>query len=167
MSPFKLNGPAARVGVACARAAARRPSPSSPAAAAAMRPRPSQIAGPSRRAYASPASPPSSSSSTWSAGVKGRAVALSALSLLSAAAYLSLAQRVELDAPPARQPGLTETLRLIAAKEVMAHTAEDDCWVIIHNPKTGQDDVWDVSEFIELHPGGAEVILSNSGRDAT
>lgn len=94
--------------------------------------------------------------------------ALSTLTLLSAAAYLSLAQRVELDAaPPARNPSLSDPLRLVSAKEVMAHTTEDDCWVIIHDPVTGQDKVWDVTEFIELHPGGAEVIVNNSGRDAT
>ena len=148
MTPLKLNGPAARIGAACARAACRPVASSSPA---------TRRLGPPHRAY-------SSLLSSSSAVSKGRIVALSALALLSAGVSLSLTQRIELDAlppPPARKPGLTDPLRLIPAKEVLAHTAEDDCWVIIN------DKVWDVTEFLELHPGGAEVIVNNSGRDAT
>lgn len=77
---------------------------------------------------------------------------LSVLSLLSAVTYLSLAQRVELDAPPARKVGLTDTVKLISAKEVMRHTTEDDAWVIIHDPATGMDKVWDVTEVSSAPP---------------
>lgn len=46
-------------------------------------------------------------------------------------------------------------------KEVTKHNTRDSCWVIIHNQ------VYDVTDFLDSHPGGANVILRNSGGDAT
>ncbi|KAI1340168.1 glycolate oxidase [Xylariaceae sp. FL0016] len=49
----------------------------------------------------------------------------------------------------------------INGAEVARHNTKQDCWVVIHGK------VWDVTSFIEEHPGGAEVILKCAGRDAT
>merc|ERR1712227_346500 len=46
-------------------------------------------------------------------------------------------------------------------KEVSAHCTEQDCWLIIHNQ------VYDVTSFLEEHPGGKEVLLALAGSDAT
>ncbi|GBG58741.1 hypothetical protein CBR_g141 [Chara braunii] len=46
------------------------------------------------------------------------------------------------------------------AKDVAVHNKRDDCWLII------DDKVYDVSSFVELHPGG-DTILSNAGGNAT
>ncbi|TIC03141.1 hypothetical protein E3Q16_03226 [Wallemia mellicola] len=51
--------------------------------------------------------------------------------------------------------------RYVAFDEVQKHTTPESCWVIIE----GQ--VYDVTDFLEAHPGGAKVILRNSGKDAT
>ncbi|KAJ2986036.1 hypothetical protein NUW58_g5223 [Xylaria curta] len=45
--------------------------------------------------------------------------------------------------------------------EVAKHNTNEDCWVVINGK------IWDVSEFLRDHPGGASVIAAYSGRDAT
>jgi len=50
--------------------------------------------------------------------------------------------------------------RLIPMSEVCKHGEEGDCWLVIDQK------VYDVSAFVEQHPGGA-VILDGGGMDAT
>jgi cytochrome b involved in lipid metabolism len=47
------------------------------------------------------------------------------------------------------------------AEQVAEHTTRDDIW-IIYNEK-----VYDVSAYLDEHPGGEEVILDCAGQDAT
>ncbi|KAJ9099932.1 hypothetical protein QFC21_003937 [Naganishia friedmannii] len=49
----------------------------------------------------------------------------------------------------------------IPMKEVGMHDLAHDAWVIIDG------EVWDVTQFLKHHPGGAKIILSNAGRDVT
>ncbi|GAA5828365.1 hypothetical protein JCM11251_006215 [Rhodosporidiobolus azoricus] len=49
----------------------------------------------------------------------------------------------------------------ITAKEVADHKSADSAWVIIEN------NVYDVTEFLEDHPGGKKVLLNQCGKDAT
>lgn len=46
-------------------------------------------------------------------------------------------------------------------QEVGRHAVEGDMWIIIDN------DVYDMSTFIDMHPGGAFPILEFAGKDAT
>ncbi|RPA94791.1 hypothetical protein L873DRAFT_1700211 [Choiromyces venosus 120613-1] len=46
-------------------------------------------------------------------------------------------------------------------KDVAAHASPKDCWITIKGT------VYDVTEFLPQHPGGAETILSYAGADAT
>jgi len=46
-------------------------------------------------------------------------------------------------------------------KEVADHKDKKSTWLIIH------DNVYDVTEFLEEHPGGEEVLLEQAGKDAT
>ena len=48
-------------------------------------------------------------------------------------------------------------LPLFSAEEVQQHNTEKDAW-IIHRGK-----VYDVSEFLESHPGGKVILLAYSG----
>ncbi|XP_012287173.1 cytochrome b5 isoform X2 [Orussus abietinus] len=45
--------------------------------------------------------------------------------------------------------------------EVAKHKDTKETWIIIHNK------VYDVTKFLNEHPGGEEVIQEQSGRDAT
>ncbi|XP_060728560.1 cytochrome b5 [Tachysurus vachellii] len=46
-------------------------------------------------------------------------------------------------------------------EEVQAHNASNGAWLIIH------DKVYDITSFLEEHPGGEEVLLEQAGSDAT
>ena len=41
------------------------------------------------------------------------------------------------------------------------HDHKSDAWVVI------QDSVYDVTKFKDKHPGGADVIMTRAGKDAT
>ncbi|XP_077375177.1 cytochrome b5 type B [Festucalex cinctus] len=46
-------------------------------------------------------------------------------------------------------------------EDIQAHNLSNDIWLIIH------DKVYDVTTFLEEHPGGEEVLLEQAGADAT
>eukprot|EP00553_Chaetoceros_curvisetus_P000116 CAMPEP_0204625896 /NCGR_PEP_ID=MMETSP0717-20131115/11520_1 /ASSEMBLY_ACC=CAM_ASM_000666 /TAXON_ID=230516 /ORGANISM="Chaetoceros curvisetus" /LENGTH=130 /DNA_ID=CAMNT_0051641685 /DNA_START=39 /DNA_END=431 /DNA_ORIENTATION=- len=54
----------------------------------------------------------------------------------------------------------------ILMEEVAKHNTEEDCWMVIGNEKTGGPKVYDVTNYLDDHPGGAEVLLDVSGQDA-
>lgn len=45
--------------------------------------------------------------------------------------------------------------------DVESHCTEDDCWIILDGR------VFDVTEFLDYHPGSKSLILDFAGRDAT
>ena len=45
--------------------------------------------------------------------------------------------------------------------EVNNHNTKDSCWIIINN------NVYDITEFINIHPGGGSILLTVAGDDAT
>jgi hypothetical protein len=51
--------------------------------------------------------------------------------------------------------------RLIPYSEVQKHNSVDSCWVILSG------NIYDVTSFIDQHPGGRTAILKAAGTDAT
>lgn len=49
----------------------------------------------------------------------------------------------------------------ITREEVQKHCTADDAWIVVDG------DVYDVTKFARLHPGGKETLLEYAGRDAT
>ncbi|KAF4694965.1 hypothetical protein FOZ60_006483 [Perkinsus olseni] len=54
-----------------------------------------------------------------------------------------------------------EAVKVYTKEEVEAHNKGDDCWIIVHGS------VYDVTDFVESHPGGPEVITTISGGNVT
>lgn len=50
---------------------------------------------------------------------------------------------------------------LITMDEVSKHTSRDDCWTVIHGK------VYDITNFLNKHPGGTQVLLKYAGKDST
>uniref|UniRef100_A0A3B4YGB0 Cytochrome b5 type B n=1 Tax=Seriola lalandi dorsalis TaxID=1841481 RepID=A0A3B4YGB0_SERLL len=46
-------------------------------------------------------------------------------------------------------------------EEIRLHNMSNDTWLIVH------DKVYDITSFLEEHPGGEEVLLEQAGADAT
>ncbi|XP_028761946.1 cytochrome b5-like [Neltuma alba] len=51
--------------------------------------------------------------------------------------------------------------KLYTMLEASQHNTEDDCWVVIDGK------VYDVTSYLDDHPGGDEVVLLATGKDAT
>ncbi|OGM48045.1 hypothetical protein ABOM_002904 [Aspergillus bombycis] len=49
----------------------------------------------------------------------------------------------------------------LTLKEISQHKTKDDLWLIIHNK------VYDVTKFLDEHPGGEDVVLDLAGQDAS
>ncbi|TEB30284.1 cytochrome b2 [Coprinellus micaceus] len=51
--------------------------------------------------------------------------------------------------------------QVISGKEVAKHNTRESCWIIVHGK------VYDVTDFLDDHPGGSKIILKYAGKDAT
>ncbi|GAU28050.1 hypothetical protein TSUD_265080 [Trifolium subterraneum] len=57
--------------------------------------------------------------------------------------------------------GGDNTKKLFTLADVSQHNTSKDCWLVIHNK------VYDVTKFLEDHPGGDDVLISSTGKDAS
>ncbi|KAG6520049.1 cytochrome b5-like [Zingiber officinale] len=55
----------------------------------------------------------------------------------------------------------THGKRVYTLADVAAHSSRNDCWLVIGGK------VYDVTKFLEDHPGGEEVLLASVGKDST
>uniref|UniRef100_S4R582 Cytochrome b5 n=1 Tax=Petromyzon marinus TaxID=7757 RepID=S4R582_PETMA len=54
-----------------------------------------------------------------------------------------------------------EASRLVSLDEVRKHCTSESTWIVLH------DKVYDVTSFLDKHPGGTAVLLDRGGQDAT
>lgn len=50
---------------------------------------------------------------------------------------------------------------MLHGSEVAQHKSADSCWIVLHNK------VYDVTAFLDRHPGGRNILLRQGGADAT
>lgn len=55
---------------------------------------------------------------------------------------------------------MTQT-KTVTLEEVKQHNTRNSVWFVIHNK------VYDVTKFMDEHPGGEEVLLEQAGKDAS
>lgn len=55
----------------------------------------------------------------------------------------------------------SSTIRTITSNELAEHKSKESCWLAIYGK------VYDVTNFLEEHPGGAGLLLKSAGTDAT
>ncbi|MEW5300485.1 MAG: hypothetical protein WDW36_003415 [Sanguina aurantia] len=53
------------------------------------------------------------------------------------------------------------TLPTFTLEDVRKHKTEKSCWLVVHGL------VHDVTDFLEEHPGGYDIILQSTGKDST
>ncbi|KAI4314065.1 hypothetical protein L6164_027007 [Bauhinia variegata] len=51
--------------------------------------------------------------------------------------------------------------KLYSMEEASQHNTKEDCWVVIDGK------VYDLSSYMDEHPGGDDVIIASTGKDAT
>ena len=61
---------------------------------------------------------------------------------------------------------MSEEKKEITMDEVSKHNTEKDCWLVIGNTSNGGPKVYDITKYLDDHPGGAEVLLDVAGQDA-
>jgi len=52
-------------------------------------------------------------------------------------------------------------MKTFTMEEVAKHDKKNDCWIVI------KDKVYDITDFLSIHPGGSHIVLSIAGQDAT
>ena len=59
-------------------------------------------------------------------------------------------------AATASSNGDADAARVISLEEMRKHTTEESCWIAVRG------EVFDVTPFIDEHPGGFDIIISNT-----
>ena len=52
-------------------------------------------------------------------------------------------------------------MKTYTMEEVTKHATKKDCWIVIKN------NVYDITEFLKIHPGGSSIVMTVAGLDAT
>ena len=52
-------------------------------------------------------------------------------------------------------------LKVVLHEELLEHNSQDSCWIAVYGT------VYDFTDFLSQHPGGANILLQNAGKDAS
>jgi len=56
---------------------------------------------------------------------------------------------------------MSQNNNIYTIEEVNNHSSESDCWIII------DENVYDISKYLPIHPGGKKIMLNYLGKDAS
>ncbi|KAH9187270.1 hypothetical protein AeNC1_010751 [Aphanomyces euteiches] len=59
---------------------------------------------------------------------------------------------------------MASELKVFTEEEVAAHKTASDCWIILG--EDGAKKVYDITKYLDDHPGGPEIVLDVAGQDA-
>ncbi|RHY25305.1 hypothetical protein DYB32_008396 [Aphanomyces invadans] len=59
---------------------------------------------------------------------------------------------------------MASELKVYTEADVAAHKTADDCWIILG--EDGSKKVYDITKYLDDHPGGPEIVLDVAGKDA-
>lgn len=68
--------------------------------------------------------------------------------------------------PKKAAPAKDRVMGEFTMDEVRKHSSIDDAWIVISDQRTGVKKVYDITAYVDEHPGG-ESILNNAGGDST
>lgn len=55
----------------------------------------------------------------------------------------------------------TAEVKEYTLEEVSEHDCEEDCWIVVEGK------VYDITTYLDFHPGGKKFVLETAGTDAT
>ncbi|ETV77217.1 hypothetical protein H257_09104 [Aphanomyces astaci] len=58
---------------------------------------------------------------------------------------------------------MASELKVYTEADVSSHKTADDCWIIIG--EDGAKKVYDITKYLDDHPGGPEIVLDLAGKD--
>eukprot|EP00941_MAST-03F_sp_MAST-3F-sp1_P000234 g234.t1 len=64
-------------------------------------------------------------------------------------------------APKPTETTTAPKMKQYSLEEIKKHNTEDDCWIAIHGK------VYDLTKFLDDHPGGPDVMTDEAGTDGT
>eukprot|EP00798_Chlamydomonas_sp_ICE-L_P018996 gene18996-25580_t len=91
------------------------------------------------------------------------AIAAAAIYLLIQKQSHSYSQHVDQLKPKAKK---VREFKIYTTEDVAQHNKRDDAWIIVKDKSTGEERVYDITDYVDEHPGG-ESILNNIGGDST
>ena len=59
---------------------------------------------------------------------------------------------------------MTEKLHVYSLNDVAKHRFVEDCWIVLGDE--GEKKVYDITKFLDDHPGGPEILMDLAGKDA-
>ncbi|EIW69133.1 cytochrome b5 [Tremella mesenterica] len=72
-----------------------------------------------------------------------------------------MASQIPVSAPPSGGTDTDGAIKTYTMEQLKEHGSKESLWMLLH------DKVYDVTRFMDEHPGGDEVMLEEAGRDAT
>uniref|UniRef100_A0A7S0ISH2 Cytochrome b5 heme-binding domain-containing protein n=1 Tax=Calcidiscus leptoporus TaxID=127549 RepID=A0A7S0ISH2_9EUKA len=72
-----------------------------------------------------------------------------------------MAENAENDSPPAEPTTDSKGRPFISLADVAKHSEKEDVWMVLH------DRVYNVTAYLDEHPGGEEVLMDRAGANAT